>query len=136
MASSFESVFHLSGMDPMTLMHCDYRFNQSEDVKGRPNAGVRSGLIQVTLLGTDNGALASWGIDPVKALGGKIVFKDPEGGTLKTLQFYDAYCVYYHEAFVSGSASAAYSFDLGITARRITLDGQEHDSQWLDWNVG
>ncbi|MEZ0611147.1 type VI secretion system tube protein TssD [Fibrella sp. WM1] len=136
MAASFESTFHIPGMDPMVLMHCHYQFNQPDDVRGRPNAGVRSGLIRVTLLGTDNGTLASWGVDPLKALSGKIVFKDSEGGTLKTLQFYDTYCVEYREVFVSGSTTAAYTFDLGLTARRINLNNAEHDNMWLDWKPG
>lgn len=135
MAASFESTFHIPGMDPMTLMHCRYQFNQTEDVKGRPKAGVRSGLIRVSLLGTDNGTLASWGIDPKKALNGQIIFKDLNGGTLKTLDFVDTYCVYYREVFVSGAADAAFSIDLGLTARRLTIDGQDHDNLWSDWRV-
>jgi hypothetical protein len=136
MAASFASTFHVPGMPAMTLMTCHYHFYQPDDVKGRPSAGVRSGLIRVTLLGTDDGTLASWGIDPLKAINGHIVFKDMDGGTLKTLYFYDTYCVEYRETFVSGAANAAYTFELGLTARRINLNNADHDSQWSDWKPG
>jgi hypothetical protein len=136
MAASFASTFHIPGMDPMTLMTCHYHFNQPDDVKGRPKAGVRSGLIKVTLLGSDNGTLASWGIDPEKAVDGHIVFKDMNGGTLKTLYFKETYCVEYREQFVSGATNAAYSFELALTARRMNLNNADHDNQWLDWKPG
>lgn len=133
MAAAIESTFHIPGMNPMRLMHCHYEFVQPDDLKGRPKAGVRSGFIRLSLLGADNGALCSWGVDPLKALDGHIIFKDLEGRTLKTLFFYDTYCVRYKEVFIAGGDTAAYTFDLSLTARRINLDNKLHDNNWLDW---
>lgn len=132
MAASIASTFHLPGMEPLMVMHCHYQFTQPDDVRGRPKADVRSGL---TLLGNDNGTLANWGINPLKTISGHILFKNPEGGTLKTLHFYDTYCVDYREVFVSGSTEAAYTFELGLTARRLNLNNADHDNMWSDWKA-
>lgn len=136
MAASFASEFHLTGCPVLTIMHCHYRLFQPTDPKGRPQAGVRSGLIQLTLLGDDNGTLTNWAADPMKAASGRIVFKDSLGGTLRTLSFEDTYCVDYDEHHLPGSSDAAYTMRLGLSARRISLDDTRHDNLWLDWKPG
>ncbi len=136
MAASFASEFHLSNCPVLVVMRCHYNFHQPTDVKGRPKAGVRSGLIRITLLGDDNGALTNWAADPMKALKGHIVFKDINGGTLRTLYFEDTYCVDYAETHAPGNTEAAYVFELGLTARRIAIDNTKHDNMWLDWKPG
>ena len=133
MAASFASEFHLSQCPVLTVMRCSYSFFQPTNVKGRPKAGVRSGLIRITLLGADNGVLTNWATDPMKAAKGKIIFKDLTGGTLRTLYFEDTYCVDYVEDHAPGTSGVAYVFELGLSARRITIDTTKHDNMWLDW---
>ncbi len=69
-------------------------------------------------------------------LTGTITFRDMSGGTLQTLEFKDAYCVRYEEELMIGGSDAAYTFKVGLTARKIFLGGSYHDSMWADWKMG
>lgn len=118
MASSFLSEFSVDGLEnALTLIDSAINFNQSTDRKGRASAGVRSGLIQVSILGNDQGVLANWASDSLAVKNGWMVYRDQKGGTLQRVEFKDAYCVQYHETFRVGDATAAYSIQLGMTAR-------------------
>ena len=75
-------------------------------------------------------------MNPMKAIGGKIEFKDLTGGTLRTLSFVDGYCIHYREVMLTGDSVAAYQFNIGISARQITMDNSKHDNMWSDWRPG
>lgn len=137
MPASFVAEFRVADAS-YTILTCDYQMSQPTDPRGRPTAGVRSGLLRVSLMGANYQVLTHWAINPFKAHDGEIVFKDRSGKTLKTLTFKQGYCVSYREIFMPFDGEAvAYSFDLGITAAKITLLGDAlHDSQWLDWKFG
>ncbi len=133
MAASIASEFYIDGMPGhLLLQSCDYRFTQPTDVKGRPATGVRSGLINVVLLGDDHAVLTNWAAAYLKDKNGRIVFKDIDGLELKTLHFYDAHCVRYSESFGTGSSVAAYRFSIGISARLLQLDSHLHDNLWTN----
>ena len=133
MAASFASEFHVGGK-VFTVLTCDYSLSQPTDPRGRASAGVRGGLIRVTLTGNDYAVLTNWAIDPFKGLDGEIVFKNSIGGTLKTVKFKQTYCVSYREIFTPhDGVTAAYSFDLGLTASKLFFGVTLHDNQWLDW---
>ena len=137
MASSFRSEFRVDGLEnALTLMNSSINFNQSTDQKGRASAGVRSGLIQVSILGDDRGVLTSWASNPEALKSGTILYRDDNGGTLQQVDFKDAYCVQYHESFQVGDGAAAYKISLGMTARQIIIDGNLHDNMWMDWKMG
>ncbi|MEZ0539644.1 type VI secretion system tube protein TssD [Fibrella arboris] len=137
MASSFRSEFSVDGLEnPLTLIDSSINFNQSVDRKGRASAGVRSGLLEVSILGNDRGVLTNWASDPLAIKNGWIIYRDQKGGTLQRVEFKDAYCVRYHETFRVGDATAAYSIQLGMTARQIIIDGYVHDNMWMDWKMG
>lgn len=133
MAASFSSDLLVSGKT-FTVLTCEYTLSQPTDPRGRPSAGVRSSLLRISLVGADYAVLTEWAINPRKVLNGKIIFRDTKGATLKTLSFEKAYCVSYREIFTPhDGTTAAYTFDIGITAAKILLNGTLHDSQWLDW---
>lgn len=137
MAASFNAELNVTALGPSITLHtCEVSFQQPVNRKGRPAAGVRSGLINLTFLGKDRAPLTQWAIDPLMELTGEIKFKDMNGGTLQVLKFEDAYCVKYHEVFMIGGADAAYTFEVGLTARKIFLSGSYHDSMWADWQMG
>ena len=137
MAASFSAEFFVSDAR-FTVITCDYQLSQPTDPRGRPTAGVRSGLLRISLMGANYQALTYWAIDPFTAYDGEIIFKDIVGKTFKTLTFKQGYCVSYREVFTPHNGEAvAYSFDLGITAAKVTLLGDTlHDNQWLDWKFG
>lgn len=137
MAASFFAEFNVADAS-YTVLTCDYQLSQPTDPRGRPTAGVRSGLLRISLMGANYQVLTHWAINPFKAHDGEIVFKDAVGKVFKTLKFKQGYCVSYREIFTPNEGEAvAYSFDLGITASNVTLLADAwHDSQWLDWKFG
>lgn len=137
MAASFYAELIVSGTS-FKILTCDYQMSQPTDPRGRPTAGVRSGLLRVSLMGANYQVLTHWAINPFKAHDGEIAFKDQSGKLFKSLKFTQGYCVSYREYFTPFNGEAvAYSFDLGITAATITLLGDAlHDNQWLDWKFG
>lgn len=133
MAASFSSDFIVGGKT-FTVLTCDYSLSQPTDPRGRPSAGVRGGLIRVTLTGNDYAVLTNWAVDPFKALDGEIRFRNMDGGTMKVVKFKQTYCVSYREIFTPhDGVTAAYSFDLGLTAAKLFIGVTMHDNQWLDW---
>lgn len=139
MASAFKSEFSVSGLSSaLELKNSNLTFSQSIDRRGRADSGVRSGLLRVSVLGSDEGVLANWAADPTSAKSGYMVYRDPNGGTLQRIEFKDAYCVTYHEVFQVGSENtdSSYIIHLGLTSRQLIVDGNVHDNLWLDWNMG
>lgn len=135
MAASYSADFIVS-TKTFTVLTCEYTLSQPTDPRGRASAGVRSGLIRISLVGTDYAVLTEWAIDPRKAHDGVVLFRDAKGGTLKTLKFDKGYCVSYREIFTPHEGvTSAYTFDIGITAAKIHLNGTLHDNQWLDWKT-
>lgn len=133
MPASFSAEFHVSGRR-FIVVTCEYQLSQPTDPRGRPTAGVRGGLIRLTVVGNTYQVLTNWAVDPFKALDGKIVFRNMDGAVFKTLSFEQAYCVSYREIFTPHDGlAAAYTFDLGLTAAKVSLNGTLHDNQWLDW---
>ena len=134
MAASFAADFYVGSAPPFRVLTCEYHLTQPTDPKGRPSAGVRSGLIRISLVGNDFATLTRWAIEPDLAYNGKIVFRDITLQTLKTLTFEQCYCVSYREIFTPHDGiDSAYTFDLGLTAAKMELNGMQHDNQWLDW---
>ncbi|MCX6216955.1 type VI secretion system tube protein TssD [Spirosoma sp.] len=139
MAASFSAEFILPDAGAsFRVLTCDYQLSQMTDQRGRPTAGVRSGLLRIAIMGANYQSLTHWAIDPFKAHDGSIVFKDLVGKTFKTITFTQGYCVSYREIFTPHDGEAVvYRFDLGITAAQVTLLGDTlHDNQWLDWKFG
>lgn len=135
MAASFSADFIVANKT-FTVLTCEYSLSQPTDPRGRPSAGVRSGLIRISIVGTDYTVLTEWAINPDKYHEGYVYFRNDIGGTLKTLRFEKGYCVSYREIFTPHEGvTAAYTFDIGITAAKIHLNGTLHDNQWLDWKT-
>lgn len=135
MAASFAADFYVAGkIPPYRVLTCEYHLTQPVDPKGRPSAGVRSGLIRVSLVGNDYATLTDWAIRPDLAYNGRIIFKDLTSQIMKVLTFEQCYCVSYREIFTPHHGiDSAYTFDLGLTAAKMELNGMLHDNQWLDW---
>ena len=133
MAASYSADFTISNKTFIVLT-CEYTLSQPTDARGRASAGVRSGLIRISLVGTDYAILTEWAINPRKFYDGVVLFRDGKGGKLKTLEFEKGYCVSYREIFTPhDGVTSAYTFDIGITAAKIRLNDTLHDNQWLDW---
>ncbi len=131
MAASIKTTMTVGGHTYL-LSSCTYNLRQPIDHLGRASAGVRSGLIEISILGNDQNTLQQWAIDPLKMFDGEIRYVSDENTTFKTLTFNQAYCVSYQETLVPGSGSIAYEFELGISAAQLIVNGILHDNQWSD----
>ncbi|MBO0933312.1 type VI secretion system tube protein TssD [Fibrella aquatilis] len=129
MAAGISAKMTVGGTDYL-LNTCTYQFYQPTDHLGRAKAGVRSGLIEITILGNNHDTLTTWAINPFKMFDGDITHLDNDKKTMKTVSFKKAYCVSYRETLIPNSAGIAYQFELGISAAMITYNGVEHDNQW------
>jgi hypothetical protein len=129
MAASIKSILTIGGQNYL-LNTCTYSFNQSVDNLGRARAGVRSGLVEFTILGNEEAVIQHWAIDPKKMYDGEIVFFDIDNRQFKKLEFKKAYCVHYVETFVPSGGSISYQFEVGLTASQLIINGIMHDNQW------
>ncbi|RZK26370.1 MAG: hypothetical protein EOO63_14770 [Hymenobacter sp.] len=114
--ASFSAELHVAGhVFPVT--HCVFDVTQATQLRGRVSAKVRYGPVQLVLDVPDGDVLPAWAADPHKRQATAIVFLDATGGQpLETLRLPAAYCVAYHEQFVSGDAQGgAYQCTLTLS---------------------
>ena len=111
-------------------MSCNYSFGQATDEKGRPASNVQSGNIFVQIVASDDDSMMGWMVDPYKKTSGSIVFKRiDQDSTFKEVKFEDGYLVGMSESF-SSTNSSPMTLSLNISARKITVGGASHESQW------
>ncbi|WP_375418567.1 type VI secretion system tube protein TssD [uncultured Hymenobacter sp.] len=105
------------------VRRCDYSFTQATDARGRVNAKVRHGLVQLLLDVPDDDFLPDWANTPYKPLPGRVVFYETQGRTAReTLSWEAGNCVGYREDFQSGSIEdGAYVCHVTITAPKLTM---------------
>lgn len=127
--SSFSAQFKVDGQE-FEVMSCNYSFGQATDEKGRPASNVQSGNIFVQIVASDDDSMMGWMVDPYKKTNGSITFKRiDQDSTFKEIQFEDGYLVGLSESFNSTNSSAM-TLSLNISARKITVGGASHESQW------
>jgi hypothetical protein len=112
-----------------SVMECEYEFNQSVDVTGRPSDRPRGGVINVVILSPDDSDLSlhEWMRDKDTTHDGKILFlvnKDSVDA-IKTVRFEEAYCIRLYEYFNDNNTLPMYT-KLSIMAGRI-LFGKNDD---------
>lgn len=123
------------------VITCEYVLSQKTDETGRPTGMVRSGLIQVLLVGGEDELLASWATDSNKQLDGTLTFYFiQEESVFKEVKFEGGYCVTYREYFLpmgNGVTSirpptglASYCTEIAVSAAKLTVDGMAHDNGW------
>ena len=127
--SSFSAQFQVDGQE-FEVMSCNYSFGQATDEKGRPASNVQSGNIFVQIVASDDDSMMGWMVDPYKKTSGSIVFKRiDQDSTFKEVKFEDGYLVGMSESF-SSTNSSPMTLSLNISARKITVGGASHESQW------
>lgn len=79
-----------------------YAFTQSTDSRGRVNAKVRHGRLELEMDVPRDDVLPAWAADPHKTLKGVLVTLDDQGRVTEHVTFATGYCVLYREVFNSG----------------------------------
>lgn len=124
----------VDGLEARECLYVHYQFNQQVDVEGQPTGTTRGGVITVKVKSTDSGntELLDWTCASYESKNGKIKYPNKIGGTMKTIQFTDAYAVGYEEIF-DGSDNNLMCEVVTITARQIVVNGKgsvQYDNHW------
>ncbi len=109
--------------------------SQLVDTLSRPASPTQGGKITTELNTPDAGdpTLIDWMISPTKRLSGKVIYKRIDSNaTLKTITFYDAYCVDLRQLFDGTGQSGQLRTLLTISPRLLSMDGLQLDNRWPD----
>lgn len=83
------------------MLQCYHKMGQKTD-NGRPTSGVRGGMIQLILDGSDEDLLGEWATGPTAKKDGEIAFeRTDQQSTLSKLEFKEAYSTLYFEFVAS-----------------------------------
>lgn len=115
------------------ILRMDISFSQRIDSTGRPCANPEGGQISFSLeSSSDSQIFMQWMLDPAGMKSGMVRFtKRDDEGSLKTIEFIDAYCVNYHESF-SAQGSDPMVISLVITTRQLKIGEAELTKEWYD----
>ena len=108
------------------ILECEYEFNQSIDITGRPSDRPRGGVINLVIVSPDDSDLTfhEWMRDKDTTKDGTIVLavnRDSVNAP-KTIKFEEAYCIRLYEYFNDNNALPMYT-KLSIIASSITFGG-------------
>ncbi|GAA4051496.1 hypothetical protein GCM10022409_42890 [Hymenobacter glaciei] len=106
--TSFSAELRVSGQS-FPVLQCAFGVEQATHQRGRVSTKVRYGPVQLVLSVPEDDTLFGWANDAQKRQPAQVFFRDSDGGSdggsvLETLELKAAYCVSYHEQFVSGDA--------------------------------
>jgi hypothetical protein len=133
--ASFSAELSIDGKT-FPVLTVSYGLYQATDETGKPSSGVRTHLIQLRLMGSDDETLPNWAADGQKQLDGTITFyRIDEQSTFKELAFEQAYCVQYAEHMAPADQTdqglpGSYLIELGISPAVLKIGGTKHDNQW------
>ncbi|GAB3634636.1 hypothetical protein GCM10027422_02260 [Hymenobacter arcticus] len=98
--ASFIAELRVAGLH-YPLVGCTYATSQATSDRGRVHTKVRHEPVQLELDVPEGDDLLAWANEAHKRLAADIVFLDATGRPLETLSLKAAYCINYHELFVS-----------------------------------
>lgn len=131
--SSFRCLLLLPGHE-LPVVQCSYEFSQSTLQRGQPNAGVRSGTINLQLDVPHTDVLLAWAFDAQKKMSGSLVFLQTNQQLVREeLTFEDTFCVSYQEIFLeSDTGQGAYRCHLQLSASKLVLGASTRDNKWAE----
>ena len=134
---SFKAILHVSGQN-IVLDYVDLDLNQSVDARSRPASMTRGGTITVEFdTPSDGDMIADWAANPVKQLDGSITYMNQnQDSVMKTINFYNAYCIEFMERFDGSMSSSNMKTSIKISPERVNIGGVEHDNNWFVHGTG
>lgn len=134
---SFKAVLKIAGQS-IDIDYLDLDINQAVDARSRPASLARGGIMTVEFdTPSDNDMITDWMANPVKQLDGSIIFKNQnQDSTMKTINFYNAYCINFIERFDGTMASSNMKTTITISPERINIGGVELDNKWIVSGTG
>jgi hypothetical protein len=128
---SFKAVLELDGQK-FNIMEMNISFNQRIDQTGKPVANPEGGMINLSIeTSVSTSVFLNWMILPDAKKSGVIKFtKRDDEGSLKTIEFSDAFCVNYNEVFTSVGKTPMITH-ITITSKKIKSGESTMDKEWL-----
>ncbi|WP_375444252.1 type VI secretion system tube protein TssD [uncultured Fibrella sp.] len=120
------------GSSTYRLYSYDLAIQQETDSLGRPSSATQGGVITCTLDAPNDGFLHQWMFSPTMQADGKLVLmqESPES-TLKTISFFNAYCVNLDIKFRPGAGGAgSFVNTLRISPQRVAVGAIVLDNNW------
>jgi len=116
--------------DEMNVLDCTFEFSQEADYNGRPAENPRGGQIKLLIESTSKTEFLDWVISRDMIKDGTITFyKRDNMSSLKTLEFKDAYCLFYKEHFNVLNAEPMQTH-LVISAKEIKIKNVTFKNNW------
>lgn len=127
---SFSARLTIDDSEDMIVLHCSYRLTQGTNITGMPAAIPKGGMITLVIESTNSTDLFDWMVNPTSTKNGVITFyRRDMASKLKTLEFFDAYCVDYQEEFDhKGEHPMQIAFTL--SAKTLKLNDSEYKNNW------
>ena len=134
------------GDTQFTVLHMSTDLHQPVDNRGVPNGIPRGGFINLRLTGFNQSMLINWMLSPTRQMNGEISITFGREMRTRTIQFSDAFCIYYKEAFNeseeswstegvgsgSGSGTGSWIVEVRLSCREITVSS-DNVLQNIDW---
>jgi Hemolysin coregulated protein Hcp (TssD) len=134
---SFKAVLNVAGQS-IEVDYFELDINQAVDARSRPASLSRGGIMVMEFdTPSDNDAITDWMANPVKQLDGSIIFKNQnQDSTMKTINFYNAYCINMIERFDGTMDSSNMKTTITVSPERINVGGVELDNKWFVSGTG
>ncbi|MEZ0539976.1 type VI secretion system tube protein TssD [Fibrella arboris] len=131
--ASFSAFLDVKGQQ-YPLLAYELSIHQETDSLGRPASPTLGGTIDCVLSspGSDQPFLHQWMFSPTMQEDGKIVLmQDSPRATLKTISFFNAYCIGLQTNFVPGAGGGgSLQLHVRLSPQRIAVGAIVHDNNW------
>ncbi|MBC8155071.1 MAG: hypothetical protein H7Z72_19435, partial [Bacteroidetes bacterium] len=133
--SSFQSFLKIDGKE-YDILYSDLGLGQAVDSLGRPASAVYGGTTTIELHTPANDpTLYEWMINPEKRMDGQVILRRLDSrATLKSIKFYNAYCVGMVIRFDGTANASSFKTTIRISPEQIEIGGLLHDNCWPDEN--
>ncbi len=133
---AFSSTLHIEGhpreQDGITVVSCNFGFQQQIDQRGATNSRVTGGIINIGLMNENDSDLLQWMFSQTAKKNGKIVFGSlAENRALQTIKFKDAALVGYQQSY---SNLTEVTIALTLSCREIDISGNTFQNIWQSDN--
>lgn len=104
---------------------------QNINERTRPENGIYAGQLHLVLDHLHHPVLDDWMSDATKLRDGRLVVMAPDGSRLRTVQFWNAYCVGEGLYFNATGVGRAATMSVLISAQRLLLNDEvEVSNHW------
>lgn len=112
------------------ILSVDYEISQPVGRRNMPTDQPHLGLINITVESSNRSELLSWAIAPRTTKNGSITFfrRDAQS-SMKTLKFFDTFCINYKEKFEADGA-VPMQVVMTLAPRRIECQGVMLEELW------